>query len=227
MCALAGVGALLISFGIALFCGLIACAPKSAIAPIPAAKVLYRKPLSKDSELVVTEEPRIPVSDLTGLYIASSKSSDVVSFTSLNIELRTASGATLRLWSQRGGFDVVSVHADYEVLDILVQPNRIVAALAGPRSFIVIADVPLSGDSRHCGLSSEWCQLGALVPTRPGRLHAKLSYDGTENRVEVEVTDSLGGRSQHTSYRQKRDEWDFAFFKQWEEVPATRPAYEH
>src|SRR5688500_18029353 len=67
--------------------------------PVPE-KVLHRKPLSDERELVVVQEPMVPASALKDL-IASPAIDKMAGFTSLNLMLHSRSNPPLRLWCFR------------------------------------------------------------------------------------------------------------------------------
>lgn len=193
-----------------------------------AEKVLYRKPLSDGRELVVVQEPVVPASALKDL-IASPAFDKMLGYTCLDVMLRSPSNPPLRLWCRRYPLYPGREREEFQVLDLGVKRDLIVLAMAGPGSDIFLARIGFAGWSAPDAIAglpgADWSLLGAAIPTKPGRLSAKIAFDESETQVSVEVTDFLQDTKQHTSFSQTKGEWKFVRVKQWQEkVPATQPA---
>lgn len=188
-------------------------------------KVLFRKALSDGRELVVIQEPMLPTPAMKDLMSAD-KLRQLSGFFSLAVEVRSTE-TPLRLWSQLKGMERDSQYNEFQVLDLLVLPNRLIMTLSGSGSSISVIEIfRLSGPSRFTSLQGhDWSLIAVAGPFRPGRLGAKLSYNEEQKRIDVEVTDFLDQTKQHTLFEQKGDEWEFVRVKRWEEkIPATQPA---
>jgi hypothetical protein len=194
----------------------------------PAAeKVLHRKPLSDGRELVVVLEPMVPASALKGLF-TSPATDKLLGLTTLNLVLHSPSNPPLRLWCRKCPLYFEREDEQFQVLDLVVKPDLIVMAMVGPGSQIFVVKVGLfqrGPDAIETLRGADWSLLAAAIPTRPGRLSAKISFDETGKQVGVEVTDFLQDTKQRTVFAQKAGEWQFVRVKQWQEkVPATQPA---
>jgi hypothetical protein len=201
-----------------------------AIFPLPlraqpeGEKVIFRKPLSDGRELVMVLEPIVPASALKDL-IPPRVLVRMLGYTSLNLMLHSPSNPPLRLWSVRYAIYRQSECDEIQVLDLLVKPDMIVVALAGPGSSIGLVKIGFGTGEGFVDLpAADWSLLAAAIPATPGRLSAKIAFDENAKRVTVEVTDFLQDTKQHTSFTQANREWRFVRVKQWEEkVPATQP----
>lgn len=201
------------------FFRLAASRTKAGVVERPLVRVLYTKALSDGRDLVVTEDPMVPVSVLKGLIsptLTDNPVEPIVGFTCINLELRSQSHAPLRLASQKYPLYSASEYDEYGVLDLLVLQDRIVLATVYPGSVLGMMEVGTPGQMRDAGLAG-WSLLGASIPAVSGRLGATLAYDEKNQRIEVEVTDTLQGVRQHTQFRQTHSEWRFVLSKQWSE----------
>jgi hypothetical protein len=194
-------------------------------------KVLYRKQLGEERELVVVRGPVTPSSAVKDLILPSIVNRErhaPIGFFTIDLEIRSALNPPLRLWSQRGiaHAERPAESEDYQVLDLAVLPNRVLLVITTGTT-ISLHDIAIYGGTRTEMLPNiGWSQLAAKIPAEPGRLSAKVSYDEVEKKVEVEVMDYLQDNKLHSVWRQKgSDEWTFEVVKRWEEkVPTTRPA---
>lgn len=196
----------------------------SAVAEPASEKVLYREPLSGDRELVVIQGPMVPTSELAGL-LSADVADRTLGYFNIDVELRPKSMPPLRLLSHRYSVNYDSEYEEYSVLDLLILPNRLVMVMGRSLSSIAILEVVLDGSpSRVSGLQgADWSLLAAAIPTPPGRLSAKLTYNENKERIEVQVTDFLQDTKQHTQFVQKGNEWEFEPVKQWQEkVPEAK-----
>ena|SRR5581483_366942 len=192
-------------------------------------QTLYRKSMSDGREVVVMKSATMPVAALGDLLspdpVNRRSHLAAVGFLSLSIEVHVPTKAPLVMWSLM--FPLYSATADTEfgVLDLLVLPGRVVAAIASPDATIDVYDIPFGRVAQGAGLPAyEWSLLGAAIPAAPGRLGTKLNYNEGDKCIEAEVTDYLQNTKQHTLFRQKTDKWEFVQVKRWQEtLPATRP----
>jgi hypothetical protein len=191
----------------------------------PREKVLYRKTLAEGRELVVVQESLVLVTRFKGL-LSEHLRGQTAAFCSISVELRSGGQPPLRLWSQLCRLERETEYNEFEVLDLLLLPDRVVVALAGQGSSIDIVEIAFGGPNRLNYLrGADWSSIPVSLPTRPGRLRTKLEYNEKEKRIEFQVTDSLEELKQHTLFYQKGNEWEFVPVKRWEEkVPATNPA---
>ena len=151
----------------------------------------------------------------------------MIGLSTLDAEIRFASGPALRLWSHKMPIYFDGDYDQYAILDLVVLPDRVIFVQVSPGSLIGIWEVAFEGPPRGAGLGG-WSLLGAAVPAKPGRLGAKIAYDDQSKAIKVEVTDTIEGTCCHTSFAQKPGQWDFENVKRWEEQqvspkPATRP----
>jgi len=192
--------------------------------------VMYQQELGEGRKLVVTKEPVVLASALKDLLppsIVDRANSAPTGFFSINVELRFASGQSLRLWSDHRAIhrERPTEYGEYQVLDVVVMPNRILLAMATVGSQIYLHEISVYGRTQSYGLPGlDWNLLAAAIPAPPGRLSAKWSYDERQKLVQIEVVDFLQETKQHTFFEQKGDAWEFVRVKQWQEtVPATQP----
>ncbi len=184
--------------------------------------VIHRAVIEGDRELLVVKGRAVPSSRLHGL-VSQDVTDPTSGFFNLSVVLRSTSTDSLILWSDSSPLHLDSDYEEVGVLDLLVLSNRLVVTFSGPFSSIGVIEIGLYGPDRFTSLRGiDWSLLGAALPVSPpGRLHAKLSYNEEEKRVQVEVTDSLQGTEQHTLFEQKGGQWEFVRVNQWQQpVPS-------
>jgi hypothetical protein len=181
-------------------------------------RVLHRKTIPGDRELVVTQGPLVAATALAGIY-APPHGHQFSGMFSLAVELHSPPAPPLCLWSQLRVCEREAEYDEYEVLDLLVLPERLVLATGEAGSSIRLTEIRIASSTRGASLTGlpPWSLLGASIPNRPGRLGATLRFNDKQSRIEVEVTDHLQHTKQHTSFEQKPDAWEFVSVKQWQE----------
>jgi hypothetical protein len=186
-------------------------------------KVLYRKPLGDGRELVVLQSAVVPpagLKDMLSLSAPGGGTFYTAGFCSVDVELRSASNPTLRLWSRPYELTSPAAYEKFEVLDLVVLPNQVVLALS-----VAASSNPVAASSPTIGIA----QIGLLTPSRyaeiwqpfatqavpnpPPRLGAKLMYDEKRQIFEIDATLTVAGVSDHFPLEQKGTDWEFVQVK--------------
>jgi hypothetical protein len=199
---------------VALLAAVVATQRSPAVTP-PMLTEIARIKLKDGTELVVLRDPMTPASALGPFLppgLATRKVNPPIGFFCLSAELRPPSGQPLCIWSQVRHVYNPGELDEYEVLDALVLPDgRIALAMVTPFSTIVVMDLSVTAPVRHAALAgSEWSQLGAAIPNKPGRIKAKLTFNGKNNTVGVTVSDTVSDSVKNTSFEQQAGKWEFA-----------------
>lgn len=183
--------------------------------PLPSENVLHRKALSDGKELVVIQQPAVPISTVME-FLPVELPDHVVGLSCVSLELRSATASPIRLWSQMHPCLKGSACNEYRVLDVLVLPNRILFATVDLGNPIWLHEVNLISPNRVTRVEGpDWNMLATAIPFTPERVTAKFNYDEKQNRVEILVTDSVNDKKWHSLFEQNRDEWRFTRIKQW------------
>lgn len=184
--------------------------------------IMFQQQLPNSGILMVVQEPLIPRSTLIGLLSADTTRL-VAGASCIKIIIRSPADEFHQLWSEMYILERKEEYDEFQVLDILLLPDRLVMTLVMPSSMIAMIEVGFHDSDRFILLPpADWSLLGASIPAPSGRLGAKLNHNDEKKQVEVQVTDFLQDTKQYTIFAQKGGEWAFERVKQWQETVPTQ-----
>ena len=173
-------------------CLLVTVLVSQSMADADSERVLHRKVLSGGRELVVVQSPMVPV-QLVADMLSKKRADEAVRMYSLNLEIRSPEGLSLRLWSRPYPCPTKSDYEKCQVLDLAIMPNVLMLpdrAVIPDRVVMVIAT--------HTGSISVQEQ-GLLGPWRTATLRPA---DWSQTEVtSSNLPHAAGGRSSSTMRR--------------------------
>jgi hypothetical protein len=172
--------------------------------------VLFRKRLDDDRELVVVRGRSVPLTVMEGIIAISAENrKHITGVSSLRCEIHSATNGPL-IVAHRLIYDTIGrIGHRFQVLDLLVSPERIViAAIDGPL-LVLWAITPMAAEANHCAWLNDWTRVAAMVPLDKTMVGAKLRTDDN-GRIHVEIDDLRSNSKRHTEYIQAPNDWTFA-----------------